>query len=63
VEGLGIYYQQEFPPLNLIGAGKAKFMCPAEACLQSRIADRDAACFCPVHGEKMAREDLLPNPL
>jgi len=63
VESLSIYYQQEFPPLNLMGAGKAKFLCPAEACMQSRIADLDATCFCPVHGKKMAREDLLPNPL
>ena len=62
VEGLGIYYQQEFPPLNLMGSGKAKFLCPAPQCLQSRITDSDADCFCPVHGEKMAREDQLPNP-
>jgi len=62
VEGLGIYYQQEFPPLNLIGTGKAKFLCPAPQCLQSRIADAELDCFCPVHGEKMAREDMIPNP-
>lgn len=62
VEGLGVYYQQEFPPLNLIGAGKAKFLCPAPSCLQSRIADMKSECFCPIHGEKMAREDLIPNP-
>ena len=63
VESLGIYYQQEFPPINLIGAGKSKFLCPAADCMQSRIADHDANCFCPIHGEKMAREDMLPNPL
>jgi len=62
VEGLGIYYQQEFPPLSLIGKGKSKFLCPAEDCLQSRIADSDSDCYCPVHGEKMAREDLIPSP-
>jgi len=62
IEALGIYYQQEFPPLNLIGAGKAKYLCPAPKCLQSRIADLDATCYCPVHGEKMAREDQIPNP-
>ena len=63
IESLGIYYQQEFPPINLIGAGKSKFLCPAADCMQSRIADRDATCFCPIHGEKMEREDMLPNPL
>jgi len=62
VEALGVYYQQEFPPLVLLGADKAKFLCPESNCLQSRIADRDEDCFCPVHGVKMAREDRLPNP-
>ena len=62
IETLGTYYQQEFPVLNLIGAGKAKYLCPAAQCLQSRIADLDATCYCPVHGGKMAREDQIPNP-
>jgi hypothetical protein len=62
VEGLGTYYQQEFPALNLVGAGKAKFLCPAADCLQSRISDAGTDCFCPVHGIKMAMEDMLPNP-
>jgi hypothetical protein len=61
-EALGIHYQQEFPPLNLLGAGKAKFLCPVENCIQSRIADYDTICYCPVHGAQMARETDLPNP-
>ena len=61
-EALGIYYQQEFPPLNLMGAGKAKFLCPVENCLQSRIAEYDVVCYCPMHGTQMARETDLPNP-
>ncbi len=63
VEALSIYYQQQFPSLNLLGEGRAKFLCPVGNCLQSRITEFDATCYCPVHGEKMAREDLLPNPL
>lgn len=62
VEALGVFYQQEFPPLTLLGEGRAKFLCPAPNCLQSRIAEYDSVCYCPVHGEKMAREDLIPNP-
>lgn len=62
VEGLGIYYQQEFPPITLISKGKSKFLCPEANCLQSRIADSNSDCYCPIHGEKMAREDLIPNP-
>jgi len=63
IETLGVYYQQEFPSLSLIGKDKAKFMCPVADCLQARIAEITVECFCPVHGEKMAREDQLPNPL
>lgn len=62
IEALGVHYQQAFPPLSLLGEGKVKFMCPVADCLQSRIEDYNAVCYCPVHGEKMAREDLIPNP-
>jgi hypothetical protein len=62
VEALGVYYQQEFPPLTLLSNGKSKFLCPEANCLQARIADYDAVCYCPAHGVQMAREDLLPNP-
>jgi hypothetical protein len=62
VEALGVYYQQEFPPLTLLSSGKGKFLCPEASCLQARIADYDAVCYCPTHGVQMAREDLLPNP-
>lgn len=62
VESLSTFYQQEFPALNLIGAGKFKYVCPVSECLQSRIIEENATCYCPVHGEKMAREDQLPNP-
>jgi hypothetical protein len=61
-ETLSTYYQQNFPLLNLFGEGKAKFVCPEADCLQSRIDDQDAVCYCPIHGEKMTREDSLPNP-
>ena len=62
VEALGVYYQQEFPQLSLLSEGKAKFLCPEPNCLQTRIADYNVDCFCPMHGTKMAREDKLPNP-
>jgi len=62
VESLSTHYQQEFPVLNLLGEGKAKFMCPEASCLQTRIVDADAVCYCPIHGDKMAREDMIPNP-
>jgi hypothetical protein len=61
-EALSTYYQQNFPILSLLGEGKSKFICPVGECLQSRIENWDATCYCPVHGEKMAREELLPNP-
>ncbi len=63
VENLSIFYQQEFPNLNLLGAGRSRYLCPMPNCLQSRIAEVNGDCFCPVHGEKMAAEDALPNPL
>lgn len=62
IETLGVYYQQEFPPLTLLGKDKVRFMCPVADCLQARIAESDSVCFCPVHGEKMASEAGLPNP-
>jgi len=63
VDALSTYYQQEFPPLDLMLAGKAKFMCPVGNCLQTRIGDLDEVYYCPIHGDRMAREDRLPNPL
>lgn len=63
VEALGIHYQQEFPPLSLLGEGKARFLCPEANCVQARIANKDDVCYCPIHGVAMAREDQLPNPL
>lgn len=61
-EALSIYYQQNFPILSLLGEGKSKFICPVGECLQSRVDNWDIICYCPVHGEKMVREELLPNP-
>lgn len=62
-EALSIYYQQEFPALELIGRERAKFMCPVENCLQVRIAEKGTVCYCSEHGEQMAQEGDLPNPL
>ena len=63
VDALSTHYQQEFPPLSLLTDGKAKFMCPVGDCLQTRIGESGEVCFCPIHGEKMAQEDRMPNPL
>lgn len=62
VENLGIFYRQEFPPLQILGADKTKFLCPEPYCMQSRIASVTETCYCPVHGTEMQREESLPNP-
>ena len=63
IEALSTHYQQEFPPLDLMMEGKAKFMCPVGNCLQTRIGDAGETYYCPIHGDRMAQEDHLPNPL
>lgn len=56
------YYQQEFPPRELLGPGKVNTMCPAENCTYTRIVNKEEDSYCPYHGAKMAREDQLPDP-
>jgi hypothetical protein len=56
------YYQQEFPPKDLLGPGKVNTLCPEANCNYTRIIDQEGEAFCPYHGAKMAREDQLPDP-
>ena len=56
------YYQQEFPPKDLIGVGKTTAHCPTANCTYTRIIDETEESYCPYHGSKLASEGQLPNP-
>jgi len=62
VESLSVFYQQEFPPLQLMEKNKSRFLCPEANCMQSRIELITETCYCPKHGSQMVRETELPNP-
>jgi hypothetical protein len=56
------YYQQEFPPKNLLAENKITAYCPEANCTYQRILDEEEEGFCPYHGTQLAKESDLPNP-
>lgn len=63
VENLSVFYQQEFPPMQIMDKNKVRFLCPEAGCMQSRIEGITEICYCPKHGTQMVQETSLPNPL
>lgn len=61
-EALINYYQQEFPPKQLLAANKVTAYCPEANCTYQRILDEDEVGYCPYHGSELAKETDLPNP-
>lgn len=62
VESLSVFYQQEFPPIQMLDKNKVRFLCPEAQCGQSRIELITEICYCPKHGTQMVGETSLPNP-
>lgn len=61
-EALINFYQQEFPPRQLLGDNKVTAFCPEANCNYQRILDQEEDGFCPYHGTELAKETDLPNP-
>lgn len=61
-QALIVFYEQEFPNINLLGSGKVYALCPEPNCTFKKIVDRDEEAYCTVHGVKLVRETDLPNP-
>jgi len=61
-ESLLTFYDQNYPPVNLLSADTSLALCPASGCNYRAIIPSKAVRFCPLHGDELRREETLPNP-
>jgi len=61
-ESLLTFYDQNYPPVNLLSADTSLALCPASGCSYRAIIPSKAVRFCPYHGDELRREETLPNP-
>jgi len=56
------FYEQNFPPVSLVGGESLLALCPEENCNYKAIIAVGSDRYCPHHGKPLRGEDTLPNP-
>jgi hypothetical protein len=61
-DALVVFYEQHFPAMNFLPEGTSLALCPASGCAYKAIVPVSEDRYCPIHGDKLHKEEALPNP-